>query len=240
LPNPSTHSSIRIRKSTGIRFAIAGLGIGLFAIGGLGLMFGLDGALEKIISAISALWSALKAAPAPIYFGIMAIALVAPVPASVFYITAGPLYGIALSLAWIAPALALNALLVHMLAHSMLRPPLERLVARTGRALPEMGAHRDQNLFILLVRITPGIPYFLQSWVIALSGVRRTPFILLSVATQMLYAAGFVILGRSAFAGRAGLAVSAVALLVVASIIARMAHGRLKAGVAEHETPVSK
>ena len=102
-----------------------------------------------------------------------------------------------------------------------------------------MTSSGDQTLFILLVRITPGIPYFLQNWTLGLAGVKRMPFIILTVAIQMVYAAGFVILGRSAFEGRAGLAIGAVALLVFASIFARIVHLRLKSSSDAQELPIS-
>jgi hypothetical protein len=44
----------------------------------------------------------------------------------------------------------------------------------------------------------------------------------------MIYAVGFVVLGRSAFEGDYGVAVIAIALIVVVSICARIAHKRLK------------
>ncbi len=67
-------------------------------------------------------WEALLAAPAPIYFGFLVIALVGPTPVSVFYVAAGPIYGIGPALAWIAPTLALNALLVHAIGTTAIRP----------------------------------------------------------------------------------------------------------------------
>jgi uncharacterized membrane protein YdjX (TVP38/TMEM64 family) len=183
------------------------------------------------------LWSQLKSAPAPIYFGIMALALLAPVPASIFYVTAGPIYGVVASLLWIVPTLALNFLLVHMIASSWLRPGLESLITGRRFQIPRLETRSDQTLFITLIRLTPGIPYFVQNWLLALSGVDRLRFISISVAIQMLYATGFVVLGRSAFEGEFGLAVFALALLIVVSIVARLVHKRLRgtANVGEPE-----
>lgn len=199
--------------------------VGILSVGTFIVFFDLDSAQ----SGLAAAWSQLKSAPAPIYFGIMAVALVAPVPASILYITAGSLYGIWPSLLWIAPALAFNALLVHWIAGSWLRPRLERLVAKRDLQIPRLVTRSDQILFITLIRITPGVPYFVQNWVLALSGVDLAPFVAISVAIQMLFAAGFVILGRSAFEGEAGLAIAAIALLVFVSIGARVVHKRFRA-----------
>ena len=183
---------------------------------------------DKIQTGVEGLWSQLKSAPAPVYFGIMAVVLIAPVPASIFYITAGPIYGVVPSLLWIVPTLALNFLLVHLIASSWLRPGLESLITGRRFQIPRLEKRGDQTLFITLIRLTPGIPYFVQNWLLALSGVDRLRFISISVAIQMLYATGFVVLGRSAFEGEFGLAVFALALLIVVSIVARLVHKRLK------------
>ena len=173
-------------------------------------------------------WAALLAAPAPVYFGVLTLALVGPVPISVFYVTAGPIYGIGPALAWIAPTLALNALLVHAIGTTAVRPRLAAWIERRGLHIPLLEEPSDQLLFATVVRITPGIPYFLQSWAIVLAGIRRGVFVVLSVAIQMVYATGFVVLGRGAFEGRLGLAATALAFLVVAGLVARHIHRRLR------------
>jgi len=206
--------------------------IGLLGLVALVLLLDFESAQSRVEAA----WSLLKSAPAPIYFGFMAVVLLAPVPASLLYVTAGPLYGIGLSLLGIAPALAINTLLVHMIAGGWLRPGLERLVAKRDLSIPRLETRSDQMLFITLVRITPGIPYFVQSWLIGLADVDRIPFIVITVAIQMLYATGFVVLGRSAFEGEIGLAIGAGVLLVFVSICARLVHNRFRATPAsQHE-----
>ncbi len=181
-------------------------------------------------------WAGLQSAPAPVYFAVMSVALLAPIPASLLYVTAGPLYGILPSLLWIAPALAINALLVHLIASSLLRPRLERFVARRGLTIPALETRADEHLFIVLIRITPGIPYFVQNWLLGLANVRRMPFVLITVGIQMLYATGFVVLGRSAFEGDTGVAVGALATLVVVSLGARQVHKRFRANVHVEQT----
>jgi len=197
-------------------------------IGGL-LLVGPEALLEFARSA----WNALQAAPAPIYFGFMTLALLFPIPASILYVTAGPIYGVTESLAWIAPMLLLNSLLVHAIGTTALRPALTAMIERRGLAVPSLEERSDQVLFMTLVRVTPGIPYFLQSWAIVLAGVDRLPFVLISVGVQIIYAAGFVALGQSAFEGRLGFAAMALAFLVAAGVAARVVHGRLKANQAE-------
>ena len=175
--------------------------------------------------------AALDGAPPLLFFGVMALAILLPIPASLFYVAAGSIYGIPASIAWTVPALVINTLLVHVASTGFLRPGLERLVARRGKEVPRLRSKADQNLFITLVRITPGIPYFLQNLVLALAGVDRVPFVLISVAVQMIYATGFIVLGRSAFEGELGLGAVAVGLLAAVAIVARLVHARLRPAV---------
>jgi len=216
-PPPSQEGRLRL---------LAGLALGGLLVAAVILfLVGPDAALN----ALKAGWDLLTAAPAPVYFGVLTLVLMLPIPASLLYVTAGPIYGITASLLWIAPALAINALIVHAIGSTALRPALLSLVESRGRALPTLEERSDQLLFMTLVRVTPGIPYFLQSWAIVLAGVDRLPFLLISVGVQIFYAAGFVILGQSAFEGRLGLAALAVALLIAAGIAARFVHQHLQA-----------
>lgn len=196
---------------------------------------------------IEGAWDVLRAAPAPVYFGVLALALVGPVPISLFYVSAGPIYGIGPALAWIAPTLALNALLVHAIGTTAVRPRLTGWIEGRGLRVPRLEDPSDQLLFAAIMRVTPGIPYFLQSWAIVLAGIERRMFVVLSVTVQMVYATGFVVLGRGAFEGRLGLSVAAIAFLLVAGLAARRLHRRLRARApdlgelaetADGETPV--
>ena len=50
----------------------------------------------------------------------------------------------------------------------------------------------DEIFFITLIRLTPGIPYFLQNWILAVAQLDLVRFLVLSVAIQMIYVTGFV------------------------------------------------
>jgi uncharacterized membrane protein YdjX (TVP38/TMEM64 family) len=174
------------------------------------------------------LWQGLLDAPAAVFFSFLAVALLLPIPASVLYVAAGPIFGVVPSLVWIAPALAVNALLVHAIGTTAVRPRMIAWIDRRGLRIPTLDDPSDQLLFATVVRVTPGIPYFVQSWTIVLAGIRRDVFVVISVGIQMVYATGFVLLGRSAFEGRTGLAVTALAFLLVAGLVARHVHRRLR------------
>ena len=199
--------------------------VGTVAVG-LGLVAALG--LDEVLVLAERFWAWLQLAPAPVFFGVMAVALMAPVPATVFYFTAGPIYGVTASLLWIVPVLVVNSLLVHAIGASFLRPRLEAMVEGRGVRIPRLERVSDQMLFLSVMRVTPGIPYFVQSWAVVLAGIDRTRFVLVSVGVQMVYATGFVVLGRSAFEGQLGGVVFAVAFIAVGGMAARWVQLRLR------------
>ena len=204
------------------------LGAGTVITGGLGLLFLREIGVDVFLGWVTEAWGHLQSAPPIVFFGTMALLTVFPVPLSPFYIVAGPIFGILPSLLWIPPAIVLNNLLAYSLTTTFLRPWLQGVVTKRGYSIPTFETSRDQNLFIAMVRITPGFPYFLQSLVLGLAGVDRLRFLVISLSVHMIYVVGFVVLGTSAFEGDYGVAVIAIALIVVVSICARFAHKRLK------------
>lgn len=210
------------------------LGVGLLAIPGLCTALVLWGP-SIFQETFFAGFDILKAAPAPFYFGFLSIALLIPIPASLLYVTAGPLYGIGPSLIGVAAALTVNTIIVHTIGTTAIRPRLIKMIRARNLSLPTLSAPKDQIVFATLLRVTPGLPFFLQSWTIVLAGIERLPFLLLSVGIQMIYAAGFIVLGRSAFEGRVALAVGAGIFLLVAAIGARFVYKKLSAQSGESE-----
>lgn len=203
-------------------------GLSAVVASGLGLLLLRQIGVDVALGWVSAAWEYLKSAPPFVFFGAMALLTVFPVPLSPFYIVAGPLFGILPSLLWIPPAIVLNNLIAHTLTTSFLRPWLQAIVTKRGYSIPTFKSKKEQSLFIAMVRITPGIPYFLQSLVLGLAGVDRLRFLVISISVHMIYVVGFVVLGRSAFDGEYGVAVFAIALIVITSIFARFASQRLK------------
>lgn len=215
------------------------LGAGVVITGALGLLFLREIGVGVFLEWVTEAWDRLQSAPPIVFFGAMALLTVFPVPLTPFYIVAGSIFGILPSLLWIPPAIVLNNLLAYSLTTSFLRPWLQRIVTERGHSIPAFKTKKEQNLFIGMVRITPGFPYFLQSLVLGLAGVDRLRFLVISLLVHMIYAVGFVVLGRSAFDGDYGVAVIAIALIVVVSICARFAHQRLKQvpGPEENSSP---
>jgi len=164
----------------------------------------------------------VRSAPRPLFFAAFVVATFLPFPVGLFYLTAGVAYGIAPALAWIAGSLVVSNLILHTAARGFLRPSLEALVARRGHRIPRFDSPLDEVLFITLIRLTPGIPYFLQNLILACAQLDLMRFMVLSVAIQMIYVTGFVVLGRSALDGELGWAIGGIALIVAVAAGARM------------------
>lgn len=164
----------------------------------------------------------LRGVPPLLFFSAFIVATFLPVPVGLFYLAAGVVYGIGPALAWIAGSLVISNLLIHSASKSFLRPSLESLVTRRGHRIPRFDSPLDEALFITLIRLTPGVPYFLQNLILAVADLDLMRFVVLSVAFQMVYVIGFVVLGRSALDGRLGWVVGGLALIVAVAVAARI------------------
>jgi len=183
------------------------------------------GPIDFLIDRTRATMTLLEAAPPWIFFSVMALACLLPIPISAFYMAAGPVYGVGASLAWISVALAINIWLAHLATSGLLRPFVVGVLERRGYALPVTS---NPSSLIVMVRLTPGLPWFAQNLMLGLARVDRVPHLVISLPIQMAFATGFVLLGESAFEGRLGAAAAALGVIVVASFAARHLHRRLR------------
>jgi len=176
---------------------------------------------DSIPAWIQSALESVRGTPPLLFFSAFVVATLLPVPIALFYLAAGVAYGIGPALAWIAGSLGVSNLIVHTASRTFLRPTLEALVARRGHRIPRFDSGLDEALFITLIRLTPGIPYFVQNLVLAVAKLDLMRFVVLSVAIQMIYVTGFVVLGRSALDGSLTWALAGLALLVALTVGAR-------------------
>ncbi len=156
-----------------------------------------------------------------VFFGAMAILPAFGAPMLAFALPAGPafipLWGRAGVLAAYGVALAIDLALAYWLARYALRPLVARLVARLGYQIPRL-AKDEQVEVAVLVRVTPGSPFFLQSWVLGLGEVPFLTYMVVSWPIAMGYGVGFVLAGDALMRGEARLAILGASVLVVAVI----------------------
>lgn len=133
--------------------------------------------------------------PAWLFLALAFLPLVG-VPASPLIIAAGVRLGTWGGFVLAMAGLLSNFSLGYWLARLWLRRPLAWLLARRGYQIPQLTA-ADETQFILLFRITPGIPLTAQNYLLGLAQVNFRRYLLISLPVQAGYALAFVWLGHS-------------------------------------------
>jgi uncharacterized membrane protein YdjX (TVP38/TMEM64 family) len=119
-----------------------------------------------------------------VFFAAMALLPAVGFPLAAFTFAAGPVFGPSMGVgnvvACAIAAVTVNVVLTYWIAARALRPAVAWVLRRCGYALPEIRAGAAWPV-VLLVRVVPGPPFFVQSYLL---GVARVPFaIYLSVST---------------------------------------------------------
>ena len=160
-------------------------------------------AFVQTVGAANPVWLFLAVAVLPL-FG---------VPASPLLIAVGVRLGTVAGLALVMAAYVFNFTAGYWLARNWFRAPLGRWLERRGHRIPSVPA-AEETQFILLVRITPGTPLFIQTYLLGLAGVRFGRFLFWSLFVQMFYVCAFLSFGRSLRHNAVWHALLAVALLI--------------------------
>ena len=185
--------------------ALAGLALLLWALWDHGALWNHDGVVA---------WMR-HARPLP-YFAVMALLTTVGAPITPFFIAAGAAFGVRVGLIGSGLAFASSLSVTYWIARGRLRPRLVSLLRRSGRELPDFGeAGKHALRFTLMVKLAPGIPAFLKSYVLAVAGVPFIPYLVVSILITGTYAAALVVLGESLFEHDLSRALLPAAIVVV-------------------------
>lgn len=172
-PAPRSNRSLLIKLAAG---AILALVVLLLVARGVDLKGLIQRGLEII-----------RGAGPVAYFTAMAILPAVGVPGTAFTLTAVPVFGPRLGTTTVVllalAALTVNMALTYFLASRWFRPPLQWLLAKLGYKLPQV-ATADANDLIVLLRVTPGIPFPVQNYLLGLAGVPFVRYLVLSCLIQ--------------------------------------------------------
>jgi uncharacterized membrane protein YdjX (TVP38/TMEM64 family) len=164
----------------------------------------------------------VRAAGPLVFFVAMGILPAVGAPILAFILTAGPAFGPQLGLGGVLAACALsyglNLSIGYWLARRWLRPWLQKFVARSGHKVPQV-VKEDQFEVTLLLRITPGPPFFLQNFLLGLAEIPFPRYLAISWTVIMLNTAGLVIFGAKLASGEGREAVLGGSLFVAVLII---------------------
>jgi uncharacterized membrane protein YdjX (TVP38/TMEM64 family) len=117
-------------------------------------------------------------------------------------------------------ALALSAATANMvisysLARWLLRPFIRRIVERLGFRLPEVQGSDATDMLIIL-RVTPGIPFFVQNYMAGLADMPLPRYLLLSCLISHSYNVAFILFGDALLHGKGKI------VLIVVGVIAAL------------------
>jgi uncharacterized membrane protein YdjX (TVP38/TMEM64 family) len=174
----------------------------------------------------------IRSAGPAAFFLAMALLPACGVPQLTFALTAGPAYGeqlgMPLVLALSMAALTANLVLTYFLARRALRPPLEKLVARLGYRLPQVEAGDVTDLIIIL-RVTPGVPFFVQNYLLGLAEVPFGKYVTISCGIAWTFNFAFILFGDALLHGKGKAALISIGLLMAltaATHLVRKHYGR--------------
>jgi len=190
---------------------VAGL-VGLLVLGVvLSRTTGLGEAVERVVTL-------LREAGPVAFFLAMALLPAVGFPMFAFTLAAGPVFGPTLGAGWVivcsVAAVVVNLLLSYWLANRALRPLVSRLLTYFDFRLPERTAESAWQM-ALIVRLTPGPPFWAQSYLLGLIRVPLTPYLVVSTLVMTGYIVGLVLGGEALAQGDGRLAFGAAGGLVV-------------------------
>jgi len=171
-------------------------------------------------------WNAQTAASHKPVDTIMASFIAEPgVPLLTFSLTAGHIFEKQLGMVGVVAAglaaTTINLILTYWLARRAFRPAFTRLVKRLGYAVPQLDA-ADQTDLVIILRVTTGIPFFVQNYIAGLADVPFARYLVISCAAVWTYTTGFILFGDALFQGKGHLALVAISILIAAIAVTHM------------------
>lgn len=205
------------QKKLLLKLAIAGIGVLLVAaylLRGVDMRGGFDRGMEVIRGAGP--WA---------FFTAMALLPAVGCPMMTFTLTAGPVFsermGAGAVVAAGLAAVTVNMILTYWLARWAIRPWLNRLLPRLGYPVPKLDS-KDLTDLIILLRVTPGPPFFAQNYLLGLASAPFGPYLAISCAVIWSYTVAFILFGDALLHGK-----GKIVLLAVSVVVALMAAAHL-------------
>ncbi len=155
--------------------------------------------------------------------GQVAVVACGVLPASVMAVMAGAAYGLAKGLLISVIATMLGGWIAFMLSRSILRPWIEKLLARSTLSSRFDAALEGEGWrFIFLLRISPVMPFALTSYGLGLTSVRQRDFLIGTLASlpALVSYVGIGAMGRQGMTMRLSQAGPAQWALLVIGVIA--------------------
>lgn len=164
------------------------------------------------------------------FFGAMAVLPAVGFPLSPFTLGAapafGPTWGVLGVFVAACAAILINVMITYVLSRWLLRPWLEKLVRRLGYRMPEIGPDNYWDVSLLL-RVTPGSPFFLQGCLLGLGRVPVRIYLVVSLAVGWSYALVFILFGDAIMHGRGRMLLGAAGMFIALAVAAHVVRKHL-------------
>jgi uncharacterized membrane protein YdjX (TVP38/TMEM64 family) len=142
-------------------------------------------------------------------------------PLLAFTLSAGPVFAPEMGMGWVLAfttlAILANMGLTYWLARYAFRPLLEGVIKRLGYQLPQVTAE-DHVSLIVMARVTPGIPFFVQGYLLGVAEVPFRLYLLISAVIAIPMALSLILFADSLMSGRGRAAFFAFGLIVALSV----------------------
>ena len=197
---------------------IVGAVVGLVgvAMAALVLLRGVDvrGGLDQVMPVV-------RDAGPWVFFGAMAVLPAVGFPMTPFTLSAGPVFGPVMGLGGVITAafaaIAVNVMIGYAMARWVMHPVLEKLVVRLGYRLPRVPADQYWDWTILL-RVTPGPPFFVQNILLGLAHVPVRIYLIVSLGVAWAFTVGIIVFGDALMQGKGGRVLFGVMCVVMVGV----------------------
>jgi len=166
------------------------------------VLFAFGGPLKQAVARILVL---LRDAGPWAFFFAMALLPAFGFPLLPFALAAGPAFGPVLgpgpTAACAVTAVAANVALSYALARYCLSGYIRHWIGRLGYTLPVVDPRAAWHS-VLVVRLAPGLPFWVQSYALAILGIPWLPYLVLSTVIPSCYLCGVILMGEAAWQGR--------------------------------------
>jgi uncharacterized membrane protein YdjX (TVP38/TMEM64 family) len=156
-----------------------------------------------------------------VFFAAMAILPAFSAPLSAFSIIAGEAFGKQMTIPGVIAAsllaITINLAFTYWLARYALRPVLSKVIGRYGYTVPRITPENALSITLFL-RLTPGPPFFMQSYILGLAEVPFGQYMVVSTLCNIPWTIAMVVLGQGIFNGNFKLIMYGIGVIAAASI----------------------
>jgi uncharacterized membrane protein YdjX (TVP38/TMEM64 family) len=171
-----------------------------------------------LVDTLQAVILHLREAGPMVFFVAMAVLPAVGFPLAAFTLAAGPIFGPTLGTGWVIAwsliAVIANLLLTYWLANRAIRPLVVRVLGYFDFRLPENLAGNAWQVS-LIVRLIPGPPFWVQSYLLGLFRIPLAPYLTVSTGVLAGYIVALAIGGEAIASGNGRLGFAALGFLAV-------------------------